>query len=96
MPQGILEADAIAVGAAAVGLNTVRAGECGGPEEAAAEARALLVGPVHQANGDGRLAVEVLSQRAQHFECGENAQCAIEPAAVGYGVKMAAQDEGLV
>ena len=35
----------------------------------------------------------VLSQRAQHFEGGEHAQGAVQPAPVGYGVEMAAQDE---
>ena len=62
LPQGVFEADAVAIGAGAIGLNGVRAGEGGGPEEAAAEARAFLVGPVHQANGEGRPAVEVLGQ----------------------------------
>ena len=47
----------IAIGADAVGRDSVCAGECRGAEEAAAEARAFLVGPVDEANGDGRLAV---------------------------------------
>ena len=46
------------------GGDGMRAGECGGPEEAAAETRAFFVGPVHQTNGDGRPAVEILCQTA--------------------------------
>src|SRR5271165_3647037 len=93
LAQSIFQADAIAVSPAPVGLNGLRPGKCGGTEEAAAKARALLVGPVHQANGDRRLAVEVLRQTTQHLETGEDAEAAVEPAAVGNGVKMTAKNE---
>ena len=96
LAQRVFQADSVAVGAAAVGLDGVRSGKGGGAEEAAAEARAFLVGPIHQANGDGRLAVEVLRQTAQHLEAGEDAKAAVEPAAVGDGVQMTAEDEGAI
>ncbi len=71
----------------------MRAGKGRGAEQAPAEARAFLVRPIHQANRDGRPAVEVLCQAAQHLESGENAKGAIQPTAIGNGVKMTAQDE---
>jgi hypothetical protein len=96
LAQRILKADSVAVGTAAVGLDGVGSGKGGGAEEAAAEARPLLVGPIYQANGDGRLAVEVLCQTAEDLEGGENSETAVEPAAVGDGIKMTAEDQGAV
>ena len=94
LAQSVFQADSIAVGSAAVGLNGVGPGKCGGTEKAPAKARALLVGPIHQTNGDGRLAVVVLCQTAQHLETGEDAKAAVEPAAVGNGVEMTAKNKG--
>jgi hypothetical protein len=42
------------------------------------------------------MAVVLLAQRAEDLEGGDHTQTAIEPAAVGYGVEMAAEDEGSV
>ena len=89
------EGGAVAVGAGAVGGDGVGAGEGGGAEEAAAEARAFLVGPVDDADGEGRAAVGVAGDRGEDFERGDDAERAVEPAAVGDGVEMAAEDEGL-
>ena len=55
--QGVFEANAVAIGAAAVGVDRVSAGEGGGAEQTAAEARAFFIGPVDEADGDGRAAV---------------------------------------
>ena len=96
LAQSIFQADAVAVCSAAIGLYGVGPGKCGGTEEAAAEARALLVGPIHQANGDRRFAVVVLCQAAQHLETGEDPEAAVQPSAVGDGVQMAAEDEGAI
>ena len=86
--------DAVAVGAGAVCGNGVGAGEGGGAEEGAAKARAFLVGPVDQAEGEGRPAVVILGGSGQNFKRGDDAECAVEPAAVGDRVQMATQDEG--
>ncbi len=57
LAQSIFEANTIAVRSAAIGLDGVGPGKCRGTEKAAAKASPLLVGPVHQANGDRRFAV---------------------------------------
>jgi hypothetical protein len=40
--------------------------------------------------------VEVLCQTAEDLEGGENSETAVEPAAVGDGIKMTAEDQGAV
>ena len=92
--EGGFHGDAVAVGAGAVGGDGVRAGEGGGAEERAAEARAFLVGPVDQADGEGRAAVVVAGDGGEDFERGDDAERAVEPTAVGDGVEVAAEDEG--
>ena len=92
--EGGFEGDAVAVGAGAVGGDGVGSGEGGGAEERAAEARAFLVGPVDQADGEGRTAIGVAGDGGEDFERGDDAERAVEPAAVGDGVEVAAEDEG--
>ncbi len=48
--QGVFEADAVLVSAAAVGFDGVCSREGGGAEQAAAEAGAFFVGPIDHAN----------------------------------------------
>ena len=67
--------------------------EGGGAEQAAAEARAFFVGPIDEADRDRRTAVELGGEAAQDFEAGRYAEAAIEPAAVGDGIEMAADEQ---
>ncbi len=53
------ERDTVAVGADPVSLNSVGSGKGRRSEEAAAEARSFLVGPVDQPHGEGRFACPV-------------------------------------
>ena len=88
--------DAIAIGADAIGGDAeCGAGEGGRAEQAAAEARAFFVGPIDQTNRDWRRAVEFGGDAAEDFEAGENVQGAVEPAAIGDGIEMAADEQGL-
>src|ERR1700679_3116336 len=93
LPQGILQPDSIAIRPSAIGLDAVRPGKGRGAKQAPAEARAFLIGPIHQANSDRRPAVEILNQTAQPLESGKNAKRAIHPAAIRNRVKMTPQDE---
>jgi hypothetical protein len=64
-----------------------------GAEQAAPEARTLLVGPVDQLERDrGRLALV----RAQHLDRGEEAEAAVEPPAVRDGVDVRPDHDDLV
>ena len=66
-----------------------RAGRGARAEERAPEARAFLVGPVHQPDRDGRLAV--LGNPAQHLDGAHHVEAAVEPAAVGHRVDVPAE-----
>src|SRR6185437_14473487 len=72
------EANAVAIGAYAVGGDRMRAGEGGGAEEGAAEARAFLVRPVDDAEGEGRAAVVLASEGSEGFQRGDDAERAVE------------------
>jgi hypothetical protein len=61
------------------------------PEEAPGEAGALLVGPVHEPDREGRAAF--LGDAAQHLDAGEEVERPVEPAAVRDGVDVAADEE---
>ena len=63
-----------------------------GPDQAAAEPRALLVGPVDEAHADGQRAAATL-QLSHDLEGGEQAEDAVQPAAVGDGVDVRADDQ---
>ena len=67
-----------------------RPGRCARAEQAAAEARALLVGPVDEAQGDRRRSV--FRDAAQDLDPGDDVQRAVEPAAVRHGVDVAADE----
>ena len=60
-------------------------------EEAAPEARALLVRPVDEPDGHLRLAL--LGEAAHHLDAGQHVQAAVEPAAVRDGVHVAADQQ---
>ena len=68
-----------------------RAGGGAGAEQRAAEARALLVGPVDEPHGDRRLAL--LGQPSQHLDAAHDVEAAVEPAAVRHGVDVAADEQ---
>ena len=68
-----------------------RAGGGAGAEQRAAEAGALLVGPVDEAHGDRRLTL--LGQPPQHLDSAHDVQAAVEPAAVRDGVDVPADQQ---
>ncbi len=63
------------------------------PKQAAAEACAFFVGPIHKPNRDRRTAAVLLVDAAQDCEAGEHSERAVEPAAVRYRIKMASEDQ---
>ena len=91
--ERIFKARAAGVRANAILLDGLRACECRRSKQAAAKASAFFIGPVDQAHGHGRLAVILLRDPAHNSVGGEDAEAAIEPATVGDGVKMAAENQ---
>ena len=63
-------------------------------EERAAEARALLVGPVDEANGRSRL--PLLGEAPHHLDAGDDVQRPVQPAAVRNRVDVAADQHRLL
>ena len=80
----------VAVGQAADGVGLQRAGGRARAQQAAPEARALLVGPADELERQrprlGRL-------RAQHLEAGEDVEDPVEPPAVGHRIQVPADDD---
>ena len=68
-----------------------RAGRRRRAEERAAEARALLVGPVDEPHGERRRAVG--GDPPQHLDAGHDVQAAVEPAAVRHRVDVPADQQ---
>ena len=93
LADDVLEAPAVGVAQVAHGVGIERAGHGGGAEEAAAEARALLVGPVDERDGARRRALR--GDRAQRLERPHHAERAVEPAAVRHGVDVGADHDGV-
>jgi hypothetical protein len=87
--QRVRQCRPVAVGQAAhrVGVERARAGARA--HQAAAEARALLVGPVDQLQAD---VAWLVRERAQHLEAADHVERAVEPAAVRDRVDVAADD----
>ena len=76
-------------------LVEVEAARAGGrPEQALAEPRAFLVGPVHDAQRDRWPARMLGGHAPQHLHAGQQAEAAVEPAAVGHRVDVAADHDG--
>ena len=73
--ERVFESNTVFVGAAAVRFDGVRAGEGGGAQQAAAEARAFFVGPIDQLDGERRAAL--LSEGSEDFEGGEDAEASV-------------------
>ena len=69
-----------------------RAGGRARAEEAAAEARALLVGPVDEPHRDRRR--PFVGDAPQHLGAGDDVEAAVEPAAVRHRVDVAADEDG--
>ena len=93
LAQGVGQADAVAV-AEQAGLVQIEVARTGGAsEQALAEARAFLVGPVDESDGDRRVAAVLRVDAAEDFDPGENVEAAVEPAAVGHGIQVAADEQ---
>ena len=92
--EGVGEGDAVFVFEGG-GFGEVEvAGAGGGTEEAFAEAGAFFVCPIDESDGDGWAIGVGGGEMAEDGEGGEGAEAAVEPAAVGDGVDVAADDEG--
>jgi hypothetical protein len=89
LAQRIGQPDAFAVGQAADGVGLQRAGRRARPQQAATEARALLVGPAHELE---RQRARLAGLRAQHLQAADDVQRAVEPAPVGHRVQVPADD----
>src|SRR5215212_8433833 len=89
--ERVRQGDALAVLEVAHIVRFQRARGRARPEEAAAEAGTLLVGPVHEAQRDGTL---LWGEGAHDFEGADYVQGAVEPASVRDGVYVAADQDG--
>ena len=90
----VLEALPLAVAQVADVVDLERARARRGAEEAASEARALLVGPVDQPQPDrGRVPI---GMRAQRLDRGEDPEGAVQPAAGRHRVHVRADDDEAV
>ena len=89
----VLEALAVAVAQVAHLVDLERAGARGRAEQAAPEAGALLVRPVHEPQPHRRAAIGVRAQRA---DGAEDAERAVEPAAGRHRVDVRADDHEVV
>jgi len=88
------EASALLVGEIADFFDFEAGARGGGAEEAVAKARAFFVGPVYEFESDGRFFIAGIA--AESFESGDDAEGAVEPAAVGDGIEMAAYYDSFV
>ena len=91
--QRVGQRGAVAVGQPAHGVGLEAPGGGAGAEQAAPEARALLVGPVHELE---REPARLRGERAQHLEPGDDVQRPVEPAAARHRVQVPADDHELV
>ena len=64
-------------------------------EQALAEPRPLLVGPVDHAERDRRPAAMLFGHASHHLDAGERVEAAVEPAAVGHRIDVAADEHRL-
>src|SRR5215217_8181584 len=89
--ERVRQGDALAVLEVAHVVRFQRAHGRARPEEAAAEAGTLLVGPVHEAQRDGTL---LWGEGAHDFEGADYVQGAVEPASVRDGVYVPPEEDG--
>ena len=92
--QRLGQGNAVAVAEAAGFVEIKVAGTGGGAKQAFAKARAFFIRPGHQPHGDRGAAGVLLMDTAQDFHAGQDVQAAIEPTAVGHGIKVAAEEQG--
>ena len=94
--DGVLQTNAVLVGAAAVGFDGRGSRERRRAQKTPAKASAFFVGPIHKAHSDRRPSVEFLRETPQHFETGRDAQRSVQPSTVRNGIQMATDDQGLL
>ena len=87
--------DAIFVGEHSRLIHVKRTSACSGTKQTFSKARALFVGPIHQANSDGRLAIELRVDTPKNFQTRKHIQAAVKPTAVGNGIHVAANEKFL-
>jgi hypothetical protein len=88
VPQSILQTNSIAVGTDTIHVDRLSSSERRRAEEATAEARTLLIGPIDQPNRDWRPPMRFLRETTQYLKAGKNAQAAVQPTAVRYRIEM--------
>ncbi len=91
--ERIFHANAFLVRAHAIRFDRGSTREGGRSKQAAAKARSFFIRPVDQANGDRGPPAIILIDPAQDSQSGEHSERAVEPATVGHGIEMAADDE---
>ena len=91
--EHVLEPLAVAIAQVTDLVDLERAGAGGRTEQAATEARALLVGPVDEPKANGPARAGLRAQRAQRAE---DAERAVEPTARRHGVHVGADDHEVV
>ena len=92
LAQGIRQRNAVLILEAAHLVGDEGVGGCAGAEQAAAEAGALLVCPVHEPDGHGLV---LFREHPEGFQSAYGVERAVEPAALGDGVYVAAEDDEL-
>src|SRR5256885_14865119 len=88
--QGVAEANAVAIGQVADALR-LKGSRGGRRSQQAAPEAAFLVRPVDKVDRDGRSTL--LDLATQHGQSRDATEAAVEPAAVGDRIEMAADDE---
>ena len=91
--DGIRQGDAVLVLQPARLVHVEVSGKSGGAEEAFPEARALLIRPIDDLDGDRWFSGKLLVDAAHDLHPGHDVQATVEPAAVRYGIDMAADEE---
>src|ERR1700688_3451518 len=91
--QRIFHFYSVAIGANAIRGNRMSARKCRRSQQAASEARAFFIGPVHQAYGHRRPAAEFRSKTAKHLERGDNIQSTVKPPAIRHGVEVPSENQ---
>ena len=76
-------------------IHVKRTRACSGPKQTFSKARALFVSPIHQANSDGRLTVELRVDTPKNFQPRKHIQAAVKPTAVGNGIHVTANEKFL-
>ena len=93
--QRVGKFDALLVHEAARFVHVEIAGASRRAEQTFAEPRAFFIRPIHEADRHGRLAVILCVDAAENFHTRQHVQAAVQPAAVGHGIHVPADEQAL-